>query len=272
MRKSTESTYQRIQLHLIVIGEQQIRHDPFDDGIIELAIDIQRNTMLQPIGVSPRPDNTFQLRWGSRRLAAHHYLKRTDIEAKVVPPDEGTIRGTAARENLMRRQLTLQEEVACVVQMHDADKMSPNDIAAAVGKGREWVLKRLAIPQLPLDVRDSLLADRIPLAHAEVISRIDEEGTRAVIINHVIQNRWTLAQTREAIQGMEIHPAAAAAVAHVLAHPSPDIAHQQVMLECAACKTPRRPQDLTTIRVCSTGCADTPPAGAGLALAAGEPG
>src|SRR5574337_456691 len=108
-------TLYQVELALIDVEAQLIRHSvDEDDGILELAASIARRGLLQPIGVTPRGDGRFQLRWSDRRRRSCISLGGSTILARIVPMDADGVKGTAILENIQRKQLTLQEEVDAV--------------------------------------------------------------------------------------------------------------------------------------------------------------
>lgn len=242
-------------IHVSAIDDtgQGLRYDPNDEGISELALDIERNGLMQPIGVTEKPDGNYQLRWGARRLLAHLRLGRTKILAHIYPHDAEAVKVTAIRENLLRAQLTLQEEVDAVCHLHHVENKSPDQIATLLSKSRSWVIRRLAVPALPDELREPLLAGAISHGVAEEIARHPDEGVRRWVLNQAMQSHATNAEVRSAIE-------AALAVAPQegeLPSPpqTPTTAPTRVYLPCEACGQHREPKDLALVRVCRTGCA-----------------
>lgn len=196
-----------ISISDIDIGDQLIRSTSLNDGIEELALDIAAHGLLQPIGVTISTKGRYQLLWGYRRLHAFKHLRRTTIPARIVPPDQvDSIRSVAIRENIHRSQLSLQEEIETVQHMHDKEGLSPAQIAERIGKTRDWVLRRLAIPSLPDDVRDALLQGDISLAVAEALAVLPSEEGRAIIMCQAKIHRWSAAAVAEAVKAWQSAP------------------------------------------------------------------
>jgi ParB family chromosome partitioning protein len=247
------------EMREILIGNidhegQQIRVTTQTEDIEELAMDIQRHGLMQPIGVQMTPTGRYQLLWGRRRLEAHKYLKRKGILARVYDAGDQTVKSVAIRENVHRLAMTLQEECDAVAHLADTEGRSPDDIGAMLGKGRAWVMRRLAIPNLPPEVIDELLAGHITLGAAESISRIPNEPDRAWIIGAHKQARWTQAQLDQAVnQALQLPDVSEAVEAGYQAAQS-SVAQQPLMMACAACGAAKPMADLMLIRVCNGGC------------------
>lgn len=232
---TTPDRIEQVQIHLITVGIQQIRQDPNDEQLNELALELQAHGLMQPIGVAQTGPREYQLLWGSRRLAAAKRIGWTSIEAKIKELNGQTVRSIAARENIHRRDLTINEEVDLVKVMHDDERMSPSEIGVLLGKSRNWVNARLMIPNLPQDVRDALLEERISTGQAELLGNVADEGTRMQLIQHIVNERWTLAMLRGAIQSITGNPDNTAAIAAGVAAAAPPPGRAAMHCTCAAC-------------------------------------
>lgn len=185
-----------IPITLIDVGKQQVRSMPEDESIGELAESISAKGLLQPIGVTKRKSGRYQLRWGHRRLLAHLRLGRSNIRATIYDGSEASIKGLALIENLHRSQMTLQDEVTTVTYLIEEEEKSVEQISQILNKGRQWVLDRVAIPNLPLFMREPLLDGDLPLSHVEIISRVPDEGAQRYLVATSISARWNKSQLK----------------------------------------------------------------------------
>lgn len=251
-----------IDVGLIDVGEQALRYPEDDESIIELASDIASKGLLQPIGVAPLEGGRWQLLWGSRRLAAHRRLRARTILARVYPTRGASIKALALVENLQRVDLSLGEEVDAVAHLHHTEGKSPDQIAALLSKSRAWVLRRLAIPNLPSDLRDAAIDGALPLGSVEEIARCPDASGRAYILQHAVAARLTRAQVVGMVDLYLSAPEISAAVeagARAIESPAPA---PIVYLECAACLQRVPLAELVLIRVCRSGCCNGDPAAA----------
>lgn len=247
----------QVPLELIDQGTQLIRQDQHDDEITELAADIAAHGLLQPIGVAPLDTGRYQLLFGARRLLAHHRLRRTTIPATFHTIPEHSVRATAARENLLRRNLTLQEECDVVSQLHHDEHRSPDQIASLLSRSRSWVLRRLAIPNLPPDIGAPLLEGVLSLGHAEALALVEDPGLRSYALNQTRAATLSVSETKQMVEALRANPSLAEAVQAGITtatNPTPNL---EILSPCAACKQPRPLEALTIIRVCRDGCPTT---------------
>ena len=245
---------EQLAIHLVIIGEQQIRHGDDDDQLDELALDMQRNGLMQPIGVTPNADGTYQLNYGSRRLRAARRLRWTHIPAVIRTNDTAPIRTTAARENLHRRQLTIAEQAAVVLEMYEKENRSPNDIAAALGKTRAWVLRRIAYNTLPPDLQDALEQGTLSLGVAEQLARIVDADKRTWLLNICLRERYTERQATLAVDGIQPYEQANDAAVAAASHAHAQLLLGEALRTCSACQKPKPIGQLAMIYVCKDGC------------------
>lgn len=243
-----------IPLDQIDQGEQLIRVDQADDEITELAADIAAHGLLQPIGVRPLPSGRYQLLFGARRCLAHQRLRRATIPATFHDDATGSVRAVAARENLLRRNLTLDEECSVVADLHQTEQRSPDQIAALLSRSRAWVLRRLAVPQLPPDLREPLLAGDLSLGHAETLALLEHDGLRRYALTQVRASALSVTDTRGMVEALRQTPSLADAVDAGIAAAQNPTQLPILMSPCAACNRPRPLDQLQTVRICADGC------------------
>lgn len=169
-----------------------VRTNQDDDHIAELALSIAKHGLLQPVIVTPADDGNYQLQAGFHRLLAAKRLQWKTIPALIRQDDTGSTKNIAFVENLLRKDMTLEEEAEAVNYLATTENLSISSICDAIGKSVAWVQKRLMLPNLPPEVRDELFEGRISIGHAEVIARIEEPSLRAIIINCIHQQGLTV--------------------------------------------------------------------------------
>ncbi|KKM17506.1 hypothetical protein LCGC14_1675020 [marine sediment metagenome] len=246
-----------IDIRAIVIMDQAMRHDPEDDSIIELAQDIAQKGLLQPIGVRSGKDGNYQLLWGGRRLAAHKRLNKGKILATIWQDMTIPVKAIALVENLQRVNLSLVEEVEAVNYLHHHENKSPDQISTILSKGRSWVMRRLAIPQLPDELRVATLEGEVSVGVSEEIARVPHSGFRRFLLSQAISLRWTIVQTQGACR----------AYIEAIERGDPTPTEQELkdsnftpsplFLACAQCGGLKAEETLALIRVCLGGCNPT---------------
>lgn len=254
---TTEYAVQEVPLSQIVFDGQELRVDPDDDEIIELAADIQRHGLLQLPGVEEREDGRYQLLWGRRRCTAFMRLRRDTIPCRVYSRSGDSIKTVALTENLQRRALTLEEEVQAVRALHHDEQLSIAEIAARLSKSRQWVTTRLTIPNLPEELRGPVLENKLAVAAAEEISSLQDEGARKYAVAYALSRQATVAEVRSLVEAIKAAEPTEQAIETAVAAAEQAYNTYKVFVECALCGARREPHLIRIIRVCAGGCEDT---------------
>lgn len=192
--------FSSIPINLIQTEGQSVRDAMNDDHVVELAMSMAKHGLLEPIVVRSTEDNRYQLEAGFHRLAAATRLRWTHIPAHIRFQTSGPVRAIALIENIVRKDMTLEEEVRAVNYLNAEEKLSPSQICDLLGKSRMWVDQRLSIPNYPEDVKQELLDGSLSIGKAEVISNIEDPGTRAFVLNQVISAKLTTKQTKDLVE------------------------------------------------------------------------
>lgn len=232
---------EHIPLDKITVGIQRIRTVVEDDTFGELCLDIAARGLLQPIGVTPQADGTYQLLWGLRRLTAARRLNWTTIPARVVTGTPESIRAIALRENIHRAQMSLEDECQAVMQLRDEEHRTIPEIATLLNRSTDWVRRRLTIANLPLDLRLATYNGELATAAAEAIALLDDPEARDWVFRTAKEYHWTVDDVRQAVKlilsGTTITDAVNAAV-EAARTPQPHHHPRPTLIECATCNTP----------------------------------
>lgn len=203
----------KVPIGLITTDGQMIRAEMSDDHVIELSNSIAKLGLLQPIVVREKPKGGYQLLAGAHRLAACKRLKWTYIPAVIRDEDEKeSPKGIAFVENIIRKDMSLQEECEAVRILTEEQEMSVSQVCQLLGRSRDWINKRLAAPSLPENIRQALFDGLISMQVAEEITKLDDEGARAYILNEAIYAKRTLFEIRSMVETFKVTPSVSQAV------------------------------------------------------------
>lgn len=249
-----ESVFKEIALDLIDTEGQSVREAKDDDHVIELSMNILSHGLLQPIVLRPKDDGRFQLDAGFHRLAAFHRLGKKKIPSHIRTGDDGSTRAIALIENILHKPMTIKEQCEAVRHLNEDEKLSPSQICDLLGKTRQWVDLRLAIPNFPEELKDEVMDGRIPIRTAEVIAALENEADRKFIINQVINCKLTTHQVRELVSVFQNAPSIQAAIDAGLQKQEEIQNAPRATRRCEACGTIRRLEELKFVPVCMYGC------------------
>lgn len=129
--------------------------------VIDLAKDIEKNGLLQPVVLSEyTPEQAQQLGYkyllvaGYRRFTAHRVLKRDTVLAKILPTmDEVDARFLNLSENTQRKDLNILQEARAMRRLFELG-VNEVDAAERLGKSRGWVQIRFILLRLPEPIQE----------------------------------------------------------------------------------------------------------------------
>ena len=131
---------------------EQVRSDfeSDDETLQDLANSIQKEGLIQPITLRPHPDgNGYEVVAGARRLRAVRMLGLGRIRATVRTLTDEQAAAIQMAENIQRKNLTQIEEARQMQRDLDSVGGDVDALARSYSKSRPWVLKRLALINLP---------------------------------------------------------------------------------------------------------------------------
>lgn len=242
---------QEIEILKIITDGQMVRTGQDDDHIAELALSIAKHGLLQPIIVSPLEGGNYQLQAGFHRLEAAKRLQWKKITALIREKDTGSTKNIALVENLLRKDMTLEEESQAIVYLNDVEKLSISSICDATGKSVGWVQKRLMLPNLPEEVKIELFDGKISVGHAEVIASVEDPSVRAILLNCVMQQKLTKRQTEDLASIYKNAPSVGFAINEAVETAQKIQATEKTpQRNCDICRTRDELQNMTLLCAC----------------------
>jgi|GEM_PF-1106587 len=180
-----------LDLELIVERRYQPR-TIFDEGALqELADDIARRGVLQPILVRPLPpdrlQDTFETRpagqrlpefeivAGARRFRASRLAGFKSIPVLIRSLDNQQAAEACLVENLQREGLTELEEAEGYAELVETTGVAKEEIGAKIHKSRSYVYGRMKLLDLTVTPREALRKGEIDASRALLIARIPDE-------------------------------------------------------------------------------------------------
>ncbi|MGR3319642.1 MAG: ParB/RepB/Spo0J family partition protein [Candidatus Anammoxibacter sp.] len=257
VNKKEVSHTKEIKVELIDTEGQMIREESDIDHIHTLALSINKVGLLNPINVVVK-GGRYQLVAGFHRLEAVKELKWIMIASTVlsnVPVHD--VKSIALVENIVRKQMTIDEECKAINSLLVDQEMSTAMICSLLGKSREYVLRRQMAMQLPVDVRDRLFDGDITLGVAEELGKVEDEQSRNYILWQAVQNKLKISEVRDIARIYLEAPTIQVAIEKGQEALTQISEAKTPQKSCDVCSTMHDYRDLINIWVCKGGC---PPA------------
>ena len=152
----------------------------------ELADDIRRRGVLQPVLVRPMGDR-FELVFGARRFRACRLADRDTVPAMVRELGDEAVLEAQLVENAKRTDLHPLEEADAYRVLHEQHGHSIDELAAAVGKSASYVYQRLRFVALGPEAREAFLAGTLTPATALLVARVCNPKHQAKAVAEVLK-------------------------------------------------------------------------------------
>jgi ParB family chromosome partitioning protein len=163
----------------VEIPLQRIEANPFqprqrlDDAELErLATSIREHGVLAPILVSETLDG-YRLVAGERRVRAARLAGLERIPAVVRQVADRDLLELALVENLQREDLDPIEEAHAYRQLIDEFGFTQEQLAERVSRARSSVANTLRLLDLPIEIQQMIIDERITAGHARAIAGLE---------------------------------------------------------------------------------------------------
>ena len=195
------TTIQSVEKNIALVALADIQpsgYNPrknFDEAsLTELAESIKQQGVLQPIGVRPVENNSFEIVFGERRYRASQMTGLEVIPAIVMEISDEVAEEMAVTENLQRKDVTPIEEANAYQRLMESGRHDVQSLAVQFGKSENYIHTRLKFVSLIPEIADLLEQDEITISVASEICRYGEDIQHEVYNKHlkedVYYNSW----------------------------------------------------------------------------------
>ena len=206
-----------------------MRTDIDRDEIFDLANDIKKNGLINPITVRPiKVDGVPFAEWrkehptlhtansfcqyevvaGHRRLLAHRYGGIVSIKCVVRELTDDEAFAIMTSENLARTDVHPVDEATHTKRLWEMWKGDVAKVCDIVNRSRDWVESRLVIADMPEDLKQELRTGKIKLGVALALAEITDDLDRVACLKmavsqgaSVVVAQYWLAQWRAGLFG-----------------------------------------------------------------------
>ena len=187
MENAKESDIIQIPVGDIRPNPYQPRRSFDQQALDELATSIKNYGVFQPIIVK-KSIKGYDLVAGERRLRACKLAGLDTIPAIVKDFSDEEMREIDLLENIQRANLTSIELAWAYKGIIDSLHIRQEDLAAKIGKSRSHVTNTLGLLNLPNDVQDMVLDNKLSMGHARVLSKMKDEDKVEELANKVVKD------------------------------------------------------------------------------------
>jgi len=181
----------KLALERIVPSKTNPRKNFDKAEMAELEASIKEHDVIQPILVRPIDGNgkpLFEIVAGERRFRAARSLGLSEIPAIQRELSDEEARQIQVIENLQRSDLHPLEEAEGYKGLIEKHKLTPEDIAAKVGKSKTYVYQRLKLLSLSPAARAHFLKGTLSPSVALLFARIPDARLQAHVLKEILES------------------------------------------------------------------------------------
>ncbi len=180
---------------IIEIDLSELRANPYqprkvfnDESLQELTESIKEHGVFQPIIVK-KSIKGYEIIAGERRVRASKMAGLSTIPAIVRNLNDEQMMEIALLENLQRENLSSIEEAIAYKAMIEKLNLTQEELSAKVGKSRSHITNILGLLRLPSEVQEMVTNNQISMAHARVLSKLDDDQKIIEMAHDIIENK-----------------------------------------------------------------------------------
>lgn len=193
-----------------MIPVDEIRSNPYqprihfdEDALQELSESIKEHGVLEPIIVK-KSIKGYELVAGERRTKASRLAGKTTIPAIIKDFDDQSMMEIALLENIQRENLTPIEEAKAYKNFMDKMDLTQEEVANKFKKSRSYVTNMLGLLKLPSSVQKDVVAGKISMSAARVLSKMDDEDKIIELAERIKKEGLSVHALEELSQSEEI--------------------------------------------------------------------
>ena len=195
IKKTTE-----IPIDSIRANDQQPRQNFGEEQLIELRDSIKEFGVLQPLILKKENDGNFMLIAGERRLRAAAMAGLTKVPAIIKNATDEEIGMIALVENIQRENLGYIEEAKAYKTLMEKYGLNQLALSERLGKNQSTISNKIRILNLPEDIQDMLVKNKLTERHARALLKLDDDHLRRLIIEKVVKHSFNVKQTEKLVE------------------------------------------------------------------------
>jgi len=196
---------------IIEINLDELRPNPYqprkvfdEEKLQELADSIKEHGVFQPIIVKKSSIKGYEIIAGERRVKASKMVGLETIPAIVRDFSDEEMMEIALLENLQRENLNAIEEALAYKKLLDSLSLTQEELGIKLGKSRTYVTNMLGLINLPEEVKDMIIDDKISTSHARILSKISDKDKVIALANRIVDENINVRDLEELAKDDEL--------------------------------------------------------------------
>lgn len=169
------------------------------DGLFELAADIKKNGLINPITVRPK-NNGYEVVAGHRRFKACGINNMIRIPCVIRELTDKQVFEIMTAENLERADVDPVDEAEHIARHMELSGETPAEVAKSIRRSLSYVESRLAVGQMPEYMKAYLKNGELKLGVALALTQIENEKLRERWTHLAVEQGTSVAQAEFQLQ------------------------------------------------------------------------
>ena len=196
---------------IVELPIEELRPNPYqprkvfdEEKLQELANSIKEHGIFQPIIVKRSSIKGYEIIAGERRVKASKMIGLDKIPAIVRDFTDQQMMEIALLENLQRENLNAIEEATAYKNLIDAMQVTQEELARRLGKSRTHITNMLGLLNLPEEVKDMMIEEKISMSHARVLSKLQNKEEIIKLANKIVDENLNVRDIEDISQNTDV--------------------------------------------------------------------
>ena len=195
-----KNTILHLDPNIISVNSHQPRTH-FDPTELEnLMNSIKVHGIISPLVATKREDGSYELIAGERRLRSAKALGLQTVPVIIRDVKEQEKLEIALIENIQRKQLSAIEEAYSYERLLSEFNLTQDEVAKRVGKSRSTVANMLRLLELPQEVQQAIIDDKISEGHARAIASLATVQEQLAMLHKIIEAKISVREVEAHVQ------------------------------------------------------------------------
>lgn len=184
----------------IVPNPYQPRIEMQPERLVELADSIREHGVIEPLIVTKKADDKYELIAGERRWRASKLAGMETVPAVIKEASAQQMLELAIVENVQRADLNPLEEAMAFEQLSNIFDLTHDSIAKKLGLSRPAVANKIRLLLLPEEIKRGLLEEKITEGHARALLGLESTETMIAAYKIIIRDNLSVRAVEELVR------------------------------------------------------------------------
>ncbi|HGJ67212.1 TPA: ParB/RepB/Spo0J family partition protein [bacterium] len=190
----------------LVPNPYQPRIQMDEESLKDLCASIKEKGVVQPIIARSMGSDKYEIIAGERRFRACKMAGLSEVPAIIREVNDAEAMAIAITENIQREDLNAVELARAYNSLMNEFNLTQEQLAVTVGKSRPAVANIIRLLQLPQEIQDLLLADKITMGHARSLLSLEQKDLQIDLCKKIIELELSVRQTEKLVQKLLSEP------------------------------------------------------------------